>query len=71
MIILQPLSNYKAALYPVAGAAVGAIVGGPLGAFAGVELGSMAAVGGSLIGEFDTILTQSFKGKLTIMIIIS
>ncbi|PSN29889.1 hypothetical protein C0J52_26361 [Blattella germanica] len=43
-------ANYKATMYPIAGAVLGGCLGGPIGLIAGFKLGGLAAVGCGVIG---------------------
>lgn len=47
---LQKALRYKTQLYPLAGAAVGAVVGGPVGLLIGLKTAGCLALGGSLLG---------------------
>ncbi|KAE8745735.1 hypothetical protein FOCC_FOCC007531 [Frankliniella occidentalis] len=47
---LKRALKYKAAMYPLMGAAVGTLVGGPVGLFIGLKAGGCAAIGGGLLG---------------------
>jgi len=53
--LLGKASKFKAAAYPLVGAAVGGLVGGPLGLAVGLKAGAALAVGGgvgSALGYF-------------------